>query len=137
MTTEELAAALNGRQYGDEMTRAEELCAKESGIVVVFGASDDLMEFRGAVNDELSAWGGTEAYLTNAGLLTNDCDNEECPYFKKLMNAVPSIEAIWNAGGYSWIYTTTIPHAEFDVLEDGDKYCRGIVFSLSDIPPCK
>ena len=43
----EFANRLNGREYGQELTPAEAQRAKEAGIVVVFGASDDLMEFRG------------------------------------------------------------------------------------------
>lgn len=134
MNRQELAEALNGRQYRAEMTRVEEAFAKESGLVVVFGASDDLMEFRGAVNDEIGCYNGGIAYLTRAGLLVNDCDNERCPYFAKLKAAATTIQAKWDADGYSWVYQTTIPHFSFDILEDDEKYCRGIVFSLSDVP---
>ena len=34
---------------------------------------------------------------------------------------------------YAWIYRTEIPHACFDILENGEKYCKGIVFSLNDL----
>jgi hypothetical protein len=40
MTAKELAALLNGRKYLEEITAAEERQAKESGLLVVFGASD-------------------------------------------------------------------------------------------------
>ena len=32
-----------------------------------------------------------------------------------------------------WTYETNIPHAEFVMYEDGDPYCRGIVFSMDSI----
>lgn len=48
MTKEQMAALLNGREYGDEITRAEHQIARASGLVVVFGYSDDNMEVRGA-----------------------------------------------------------------------------------------
>ena len=134
MNRQELAASLNGREYRDEMSRAEETLAKESGLVVVFGASDDLMEFRGAVNDEIGVYEGGFAYFTRAGLLVNECENEDCPHFARLKDAATPIGAQWSVDGYSWVYRTTIPHSTFDVLEDGDKYCRGIVFALSDVP---
>lgn len=134
MNSKELAATLNGREYRSEMSSNEEMLAKENKLVVVFGASDDLMEFRGAVNDEIEAWEGATAYFTNAGLLTNDCDNEDCPHFKKLLKTATTVDAKWDAEGYSWVYQTAIPHSTFDVVEDGDKYCRGIVFALSDVP---
>jgi hypothetical protein len=38
------------------------------------------------------------------------------------------IDAVWCEGEYSWTYKTNIPHATFDIWEDGEKYCKGIVF---------
>lgn len=134
MNTHELAAKISGRQYRDETTMANEHEAKLNGLVIVFGASDDLMEFRGAINDEIDAWEGATAYFTSAGLLTNECDNESCPHFKRLKERAATIHARWDTDGYSWIYETAIPHATFEILEDDEKYCLGIVFSLSDVP---
>jgi hypothetical protein len=134
MNSQELAIALNGCEYGKETGPADNQIAKKSGLVVVFGASDDLMEFRGAVNDEMGCYEGGEAFFTRSGLLVNECDNEDCPHFKRLMKTATPIKAKWDVEGYSWVYETAIPHASFEVLEDGEKYCRGIVFALSDIP---
>lgn len=134
MTRQELADILCGRQYRNEMSAAEEAQAKEHGLVVIFGASDDLMEIRGAVNDEIGGYDGGGGYFTRTGLLANDCDNHDCPYFAKLEEAATLIEAKWDAEGYSWTYETAIPHSTFDILEDGEKYCRGIVFALADVP---
>jgi len=134
MDAKELAAKINGREYRNETTAAEKQEAKANGLVIVFGASDDLMEFRGAVNDEYGAYEGETVYFTNGGLLVNDCDNEDCPHFARLKEAAEPIEAKWDSDGYAWVYETAIPHATFEILEDGDKYCRGIVFALSDVP---
>lgn len=135
MNAQELATALNGREYGEEITRAEEKEAKAAGLVVVFGVSDDLMEFRGAVHDEWGVYSGDDVYFTHAGLLVNKCNNDECPYFERLKNTAITITTKWDADeDYLWIYNTLIPHSTFDILEDGKKYCRGIVFALSDIP---
>lgn len=133
MNAQELADKLTGREYRDEITPAEEQEAKSAGLVIVFGASDDLMEFRGAVNDEIGAWEGATAFFTKDGLLVNECDNEDCPFFGRLMQRAVTVDAKWDTEGYSWVYDTDIPHATFEILEDGDKYCRGIVFALSDI----
>ena len=46
MTKEELAAMLNGREYGKEITKAEEEKAKANGLVVIYGYSDDNVELR-------------------------------------------------------------------------------------------
>lgn len=134
MNAQELAARINGREYRDETTAADEHEAKDSGLVIVFGASDDLMEFRGAVHDEWGCYEGGKVHFTRAGLLTNECDNDDCPHFKRLVKTATPVEAKWGAEGYSWVYETAIPHSTFDILEDGEKYCRGIVFALADVP---
>ena len=35
---------------------------------------------------------------------------------------------------FSWTYETPVPHATFDVMEDGDLFCRGLVIAVSDLP---
>ncbi len=131
MTKEQLAQRLNGRQYGDEIAKQEEAQAKEGDLVVVFGTSDDLLEFRGAIHDEVGAWEGTEVCLTSDGLLANEC-HVDCPYFEKLIETTKDkVTAIWSKDGYSWVIESTLPYAPFDILEDGEKYCRGIVLEMA------
>lgn len=127
-----LAAALDGREYPFDLTREEAAAAKAQGLVVVFGASDDLMEFRGAIHDELGAYEGATAYLTDAGLVANDCESDECPHFKRAQQSARTIRALWGDEGVSWRYETDIPHATFRVVEEGETYCIGIVFRLAD-----
>lgn len=128
----DFAASLSGN-YPFDLPKAQAEEAKELGLVVVFGASDDLMEFRGAICDELGAYDGTTAYLTPDGLLSNDCESDECPHFEKMKKRAATIDALWcEEGGISWTFRTRIPHATFVIYEDGEQYCRGIVFALSD-----
>ncbi len=132
MNIHEFAKILDGREYRYEITKEEEKLAKELGLVVVFGASDDLAEFREAIYDETGCYEGEDIYLTVNGLLEDlECD---CKYAiasrKQEESAAKKIEAVWDSEGYSWIYKTDIPHATFNILEDGEKYCRGIVFDL-------
>lgn len=138
MEPKELAAQLTGVEYdGSYSTIMRAACeqAKAAGMVIVYGASDDLMEFGGAITDELGAWDGTTAYLTGDGLVQNECPDEDCPYFAKKREAATTIDALWAAeGDYSWTYKTTVPHETFEIVEDGGPYCRGIVFKLSDVP---
>lgn len=134
MTAKELAALLNGREMGQEITPDAVKQAKAHGLVVVFGASDDNMEFRGAIYDEISCFNGGTAYLTPAGLLKNDCSDDECPHFVKLRDKAATIHAGWcEEEGYSWTYSTEIPHETFEIMEDGEPFCRGIVFALADV----
>ena len=126
----EVAAQLNGCEYGEEGSSELWACLKSEGIVVVFGASDDLIEFRGAIYDE--AYGPTTVSLTPTGLLTPDADT----YNRAEKAAFPTITALWCPEGevlLSWAYETSIPHATFEVMEGHDLYCRGIVFALSAI----
>lgn len=134
MTRDEAAARLNGTKYGEE--GSPELFAemKAAGLVAVFGASDDLMELRGALNDEADCYGGAVILITNKGLLKSECECGDCPYFERLSEKAPNIEAVWDNGGFSWTYDTAIPHAKFQVIEDDEGYCEGIVFALADVP---
>ena len=130
----EIANRLNGREYGQELTPTEAQQAKEAGVVIVFGASDDLMEFRGAINDEVGCYDGGTAYLTHTGLFENKCNDDDCPYVEKERQSCKTIEAVWcGASGFAWSYETDIPHECFDILEDGEPYCRGIVFSIASL----
>lgn len=132
MTKEDAAAALDGNQYRYEGSPELFAAMKSAGLVAVFGASDDLMEFRGALHDEVGCYDGGTAYLTPVGLLDNDCESD-CPYFEKLSSKAAAIEASWG-DDLSWVYITNIPHETFTIMEDDEPYCRGIVFALADVP---
>lgn len=133
MTKEELAARLNGNTYGDECTHDDAAAAKAAGLVIVYGASDDLMEFEGAIHDEVGCFDGGEAWVDKDGVLDRDaCDDDDAlAEFVARKKSARRIEAVWGYGGYSWTYRTDIPHATFEIVEDGEPYCRGIVFALN------
>lgn len=133
MTPQEFAALLNGREYISEITDDEANQAFDFGLVVVFGASDDLAELRGKIDDEIGCYDGGTIYLNSSGLVKNACHDSECPYFEEEKKAAAKIEVVFYRDGYTWVYETDIPHATFDILEEGEKYCRGIVFRLSDV----
>lgn len=129
-----LACALEGEQYPLTLGFATRNDAEKKGLVIVFGASDDTMVFQGAIEDTIDCYEGGIAYLDEKGLLQNKCDDEDCPYFAELKKKAITIKAVWGQEGYSWTYKTNTPHETFEVLDEDDKYCRGIVFSLKDIP---
>lgn len=136
MTLKEWAARLNGRQYTKEVSCAEEIQAKDDGVIVVFGASDDLMEFRGALRDEVSAYKGVTVRLTPDFKLF-DCDEnmDTLKYNAAEIESMPNITAVWlpeNEHGEPkalWLYKTDIPHEQFEILDDDCVYCYGIVFN--------
>jgi hypothetical protein len=135
VTREELASAIDGNEYRSEINKRAAIQAKESGLVVVYGASDDLVEFEGAISDEVGGPGIIP--ITRTGILQSECDGgDECPYFEAILKAATTIEAIWcgEPSGPSWTYKTALPHSTFNIMEDGDVFCRGIVFAVADIP---
>jgi len=111
-TLQQIAELLNGRQYGDETTTEIEKLAKDNNIVILFGASDDLAEFRGAIFDEVGCYGG--------GVIT----------------ANPEIKAFWMGNEptyqtWSYIFPKDLQNVRFNIFEDEDKgtiYCEGAVF---------
>lgn len=138
ITKESLAAALNGGQYPFDPTAEQVEQAKAAGLIIIYGASDDLMEIRGVFRDEAGVDGGGFVYLDRKGVLDRDqCDSDEqiADYTIRKRKS-RSIEALWcEEGDYSWTYRTEIPHSTFEIEdEDGFPYCRGIVIDIADLP---
>jgi hypothetical protein len=132
---EYLAAQLDGMEYPFDVPKPLKDMAFENGLVIIYGGSDDLMEFEGAIRDEITCYDGGTAYLLDGKLLKNECDDPRCPYYYRIRKTARKIIAIWDTDGYSWIYKTDIPHVTFDIVEGRDKYCRGIVFDLKEVKP--
>ena len=126
MTKKELAEKLNGRQYGDSFKDVME-DTMASGLVIVTGASDDLMEFQGAIEDEGGCFDGGEVYFDKNGVSQDGTERANM------------IEALWCEGTNmdgcqaTWSYKTDIPHETFEIWEDEELYCIGLVFSIEDI----
>ena len=136
MTAKELADMLNGREAGGEVVWGEERDIKDAGLVAVYGYSDDNVEFSGAINDEVGAYNGATIYITTAGVLKEpDCDRDDCPYFAKEREKAKTIKAVWNDnfGGPAWTFETDIPHETFTIVDDGEPWCIGLVFSMADL----
>lgn len=136
MDMHEAAAALHGNEYAHEGSKELWAEMKAAGLIAVFSASDDLTEFRGAIYDEAGAYDGGEHYLRRDGIMVSQCsEGDDCPYFAKLKAAgKPTIRAKWDEGGYSWWIETDLPHATFDIMEDDEPFCRGVVIRLEDLP---
>lgn len=87
-------------------------------------------------NDEIGAHDGITFWLTRTGPLDKhrDC---ECPFcgYEKARNAALEIKVLWEGGEYTWEFVTKAPHATFEITDEGEKFCRGIVLHLDDIQP--
>lgn len=132
ITKEELAEKLNGIEYrGREIDEVSSLASKNN-LLIVFGASDDLLETRGVDDDEYGCYDGGFFILDKTGVLV---DIEE----RDLDKTKPYIEAIWDNKelGTSWNYKTNVPHATFKIMETDDDeqslYCIGLVIDLNNL----
>lgn len=138
MTKEEFAKLLDGRGYGEEITEDEEVLAKKNDLVVVFGYSDDNVELRGAINDEVGTYEGGQVRIDKEGVISPCECNCECRKCRAETPIFRTIYAHWDYKGYSWfIDLEYTPFASFEIFEDVEgstvKFCRGIVFNISDL----
>lgn len=139
MTPSEIASQLHGSEYPLRLGPADIEGLRSHGLVVAMGASDDILEFEGAIREEINAIDGGYAYVDQQGILPAREDIDDDDILRDFFDRQPlahKITAHWNEDGSApaWTVTTTIPHATFDVMEDGEVFCRGIVFRLADIP---
>ena len=127
MTKEELAELLNGRQYREEITSDEEKIAYENGLIVIFGASDDLTIFKGIIDTEVDCYEGCH-FKFNKELIVKVGDKHK--------GHRRSVEAVWatTMPDCSWMYKTKIPHSDFHIYDEGELYCVGIIIDVSEIP---
>lgn len=130
MDIKEFAKSISGKEYGyPQFTKEEIEAAKENGFVIVYGCSDDLMEFEGAIREEIGCYENGMAWVK--GDRANDCP---------MSVGEKTIKAIWCGGEkddggqeITWTYETEIPHETFMIYEGEKPYCRGIVFSIYDV----
>lgn len=150
MTKEQLSAQLNGIEYKtfDKIIKNLEPEIKASGLLIIFGESDDLVEFRGIFDDEIGAFKGKDNIRIDSNGLIHKChiimeewsdDIDDDDLFKMIKEYVKRrehsiiVSAKYYLDGYLWVIKTDIPHATFDILISGDKFCKGIVIDFKDV----
>jgi hypothetical protein len=144
MTIKEWAERLNGIEYPANELEEHNEEMKKDGIIVAYGASDDLLEFQGVINDETGAYEGTEIRIASRGkgtafIFDEEENNGSKEFNRKEISAMQKIKAIWfpkdDDGKVfaSWFVETVISHEKFDIMEDGELFCRGIVFHVDDV----
>lgn len=133
-TLKEWAELINGRQYGEELTRAEEKELKEQGFVVVFGASYESIIFCGVIDDEKNIYDDeSDAYITPEGeLFANECEDEHCPYAYKQTIKCKRIRTVDENGVLE--ITSEIPNEPFIIIYNEKLVaCTGIIFDIKDV----
>lgn len=120
MNTKEWAEKLNNIEYPADEIWDMRKQFEEDGVVVVYGASDDLIEFEGAIQDEGDCYNDEVFYLNKEGLTTS--------YSKNYVKVTHP-----HNGTVQFNYETNIPCEWFNVVEDGELYCKGFVFNINDL----
>jgi hypothetical protein len=139
MTAEEFARLLDGREYGDEMSKEENELAAENRLFVFFGYSDNNLEIKGIIDDEIGAYEGIEVCIAKTvntpywSIVNEEMKAIAGNFVKNLKNFIVKIDWCPDDLDTSWLITTDVPHATFDIMEDDDLFCRGIVVSESDV----
>lgn len=141
MTAADLALILDGREIGEEVDETDAAAAKAAGLIIVYGASDDLAEIDGLFDDEVGVGGEEDSFLVDAdgvipaGRDERWSDAEMSRYFVRKYAApekVVTVTAEWCPPGddTSWRFSASVPFSSFKIFEDGELYCRGIVFAV-------
>lgn len=118
-----IASKLNGLQYPLRDVNLKDLreYCKQNGIAVCFGSSDDLMELDGAIYDEYGCYDGGTICIDEKGNADADA------------NIYYPITAVWAKDNISWQYEFEPRHEVFNIYEDAEIYCKGIVFFVDDL----
>ena len=149
METKRLAEIWNGREYGEEITKEQIDVAKASWLIVIFGASDDTVIIKGAIDEEM--WVSDEEntiynftkdwklVLDYDNLFEGELDQSDInsntldilsDFYKEFIKTTSEFVAEFDKNWYSWFITTENEHSTFDIMEDWEKFCRGIVLKL-------
>lgn len=136
MNSKELAKLLNGRQYRREITKEESLIAAASGLVVIYGYSDDNIELNGAITDEVGMWKGGLLFINKKDLSVSKIRGRVQTNTPLSDDETIVINVGWYKPGtdHSWHLSTDAPHECFDILDDDEKFCRGLVIQILTPP---
>lgn len=137
MTKEEVAKVISlklGVESFDNILKDIKEVLKANNITIIYGASDDLVEFEGAIYDECSE-GDTILFDSN-GVHKNTCDcGEECPNYitpSHVKYVIGSFADVINTT-HLWSFETDAPFTGI-LYKDSEGYeCEALVIDLKDI----
>jgi len=110
--------------------------AKDAGIVMAFGASDDLCEFIGAWDDEVGLYEEAQIPISCDGVLKSDCDSDDaCPYFKRIADSATTVSISFKNNTPNWLLdlSDNILHVKAILTEDGKPFTEVLIFFAEDI----
>ncbi|MCL2426314.1 MAG: hypothetical protein FWD05_08240 [Oscillospiraceae bacterium] len=144
ISLKEFAAMLNGRDCQPNLTTNELLLAKQRGFVVVYGDSDDRVEFEGAIRAE----GHTNPFAKDrpAGVLALSEDgkllDEDSHLYRENVENNHNVISVFycEKDNLNWVFVSDIPHETFLTYDGGydeefadfdDGFARCMVFEAS------
>ena len=148
ITLKEFAAMLNGRDCQPNLTPDERLLAEQRGFVVVYGDSDDRVEFDGAITAEGYTNPLTKdrpagvLVLSEAGKLLDEDSDLYAEYVRENRNVINVFYC--SKDGLNWAFESDIPHETFLTCDGGyneeyadfdEGFARCIVFEVSALKP--
>lgn len=151
LTKEKMAELLDGHDVLNRNMHGIptniEIC--NNNLVVMFGHSDDLIEVRGAVHNEIDSYGDDKLALVLAGEKIDDDEdvmNIDIPGIFRLSDDYdqsnnPRLITVRYGSEENtqadWEFDTYMPHATFMLYLKGKPFCKGIVIDLDEISPIK
>lgn len=122
ITAKELQVKMHGGQYYDTASKYADI-ADKSGLIIIEGASDDLVNCFGVIGGSLEVGHGSHFYVSSQGYIaTRNRKFEDS-------NRVNVIQG----GDFYWSYKSKIPHLTFDTYECGKPWCRGLIIDIKDL----
>jgi len=146
ITLKEFAAMLHGRDCQPNLSQNELLLAKQRGFVVVYGDSDDRVEFEGAIREEGHTNPLAKPYpagvlvLSENGKLLDEDSELYAKHVKENRNVITVYYCYKD--NLNWVFETDLPHETFLTYDGGydEEYCdfddgfaRCIIFKLSSL----
>ena len=139
---DDLVELIGDLEYGDDIPANADKLAETIGAAIIYGYSDDGVMVDGVVSDQGSAYDSNTLWLDRKGFLPINEDLtlqndepatvDECREIVKRFDSAVKLKAIWGDTGLAWRYETEVEHCTFEIREDGEVWCRGIVFLLPE-----
>lgn len=131
MTKEEIAKKLDGREFGFELDESIISVADRNNLVILT-AGDEYVCLHGCIYvpeicEEIIHFNrSTKDYFP--------LRNIQSKRYLKTVEKSRKIQVLHRKEKpFLWTFKTDIPHATFEVTDRGEKFCRGIVFSIKDL----
>lgn len=131
-SAEQFAKILCKRDLSEGLSGIEIECAKRSGLVIVSGYSDDVIELKGTIFAVGDCFDGGDFHLKREKGKWN---------LERGVGKNNNISALWydqdaltdDGEPIPWSYKTDIPHESFIATNDGEPFSEGFVFDIHDL----